>query len=72
MKRSGPTFSTIIARWPTTKAYADEIGVAHVTARSWKRRNSIPAPYWAGTVDAAQKRGYQEVTLRVLAELASA
>lgn len=65
-------FATLIARWPkpSIRNFADDIGVAYVTAQMMKHRNSIRPEYWADVVRAAQERQIEGVTLESLQQLA--
>jgi len=40
--------------------------------RKWSQRDKIPDGYWAASVNAAQKRGFEGVTLKTLSALAQA
>lgn len=61
----------IIDLWPSAVVFADDVGVSPVRARAWKQRDSIPGSFWRRVVDAAEGRGYGEVTLELLARLAA-
>lgn len=56
----------IIDKWPTLSAYASDIGVAYVTAQVMRYRGSIHVRHWDAVVDAALKRGWQDVTHELL------
>lgn len=68
---SPQTFADVINLWPSAVALAEDVGVKEVTARAWRARG-IPAEYWTGVVAAALVRGFEGVTLELLAELAAA
>lgn len=57
----------IVELWPTTAEFAEETGIHPVTARVMKARGKIPSWYWTQVVEAAQKRGFTEVTADQLA-----
>jgi hypothetical protein len=59
----------IDAVWDTYAAYADDIGVVYGTAIYHCKRNAIPSEYWPAVAAAAQKRGFPDVTEKLLAEL---
>lgn len=63
------TFSRLIDRWQTVAAFADEIGVAYVTAHAMKTRDSINARHWPAVMAAARKHGWDDVTLESLVEM---
>lgn len=65
------TFDDIISMWPTAKAFGTDVGVSGLVARQWRRRNSIPSSHWRAVVDAAQKRGFTDVTEAALTDLAA-
>lgn len=66
------TFRTLIERWPSLSAFADDIGVIYVTAQGMHRRGSIPSEYWAAVVEGATKRGIAGVNLEILAAISAA
>ena len=63
------TFACIIARWPTISALADDLGVQYVTAQAMARRQRIPSRHWNSLVAGAQRRGFDGVTLNLLADI---
>ena len=65
-------FPSIIAAWPSLKEFGDDLGVPKGNVKQWRRRRSIPAPYWQRLVDAAQARRIAGITLEKLAALAAA
>ena len=65
------TFADVIELWETAEAFGAEVGVTGLVARTWKRRNNIPARHWTAVVAAARHRGHAQVTLHVLARLAA-
>lgn len=64
------SFSELLKLWPSAGEIADDLKVKEVTARMWRQRG-IPSEYWLGVVASAEKRGYQGVTLDLLAALAA-
>lgn len=69
-KRAMEDFRAIIVKWPDLDALAADAGAGKEAVKKWKRRNTIPAEYWAGLIQAAETRGIQGVTADVLATIA--
>lgn len=65
-----PSFRDVIARWPTTRAFARDAGCSPTLVRQWRHRDSVPAHYWPRIVEGAARRGIVLVDLRLLAQLA--
>ncbi len=67
-----PTFADIIDRWPRPApvTLAADIAEQPATVRQWRNRSVLPDRKWKATVEAAQRRGIEGVTLEVLAEIA--
>lgn len=65
------TFRDLICRWPTLKLFAEEVGVPETTASAWKMRNNIRPDHWAKVIDAAERQGFEDITLELLASLAT-
>ena len=63
------TFRQIIGRWPSIAEFADDIGVAYVTAQMMNWRDSINSDHWDRVVAAAQRRGFDGVTLELLQKI---
>lgn len=63
-------FVAVTDLWDTLVTLADDLVVSEGVVRQWRRRDSIPARHWGALVAAAQKRGYGNVTLDLLARLA--
>lgn len=59
---------TIFQHWPTTRAFARDIGVNFNTAQSWRRRGVLPAKMDLAVIAAAKRNGFP-VTLETLASL---
>ncbi|MCG8442518.1 MAG: hypothetical protein MI723_11985, partial [Caulobacterales bacterium] len=66
------TVADVIDLWPSIAAFAVDLGVPYTTAASWRSRNSIPSRFWAGVVEAAERRGVAGVDLASLSAIASA
>lgn len=64
------TFADVIDAWPSLQSLADDIGARYGTVQVWKHRSSIPGGKWLDIEAAAQRRGYDHITLRLLATLA--
>jgi hypothetical protein len=65
------SFRDIIARWPTTRAFARDAGGSPTLVRQWRHRNFVPAPYWQRIVEGASRRGIVQVDIGLLARLAA-
>ena len=65
------SFRDVIARWPTTRAFARDAGCSPTLVRQWRHRDSVPARYWPRIVEGASRRGIVPVDLRLLAQLAA-
>lgn len=65
------TFASIINRWETPAQLAEDIGEEVGTVRQWRNRDTLPDRVWKKTVEAAQTRGFEGVTLEVLADIAA-
>jgi hypothetical protein len=65
------SFRDIIARWPTTRAFARDAGSSPTLVRQWRHRNFVPAPYWQRIVEGAGRRGLAQVDIGLLARLAA-
>jgi hypothetical protein len=64
-------FRDVIARWPTTRAFARDAGCTPTLVRQWRHRDFVPAHYWPRIVDGANRRGIALIDARLLADLAS-
>lgn len=64
-------FRDVIARWPTTRAFAKDAGCTPTLVRQWRHRDFVPAHYWPRIVAGAAKRGIPLVDAGLLAELAA-
>jgi hypothetical protein len=64
-------FRDVIARWPTTRAFARDAGCTPTLVRQWRHRDFVPAHYWPRIVEGAARRGLSAIDARLLAELAA-
>ncbi|MEZ5830451.1 MAG: hypothetical protein R3D05_04675 [Dongiaceae bacterium] len=69
MQPSG--FREVIARWPTTRAFARDAGCTPTLVRQWRHRDFVPAHYWPRIVEGAARRGIAFVDVNLLAGLAA-
>lgn len=63
-------FAPIIRRWPTVPEFARDVGCTVPAAGQWMHNDSIPAAWFAAVVRAAIKRGFNDITLDLLADRA--
>lgn len=64
------TFPDVIELWPNAGELARDVGQKRATVKQWKHRKNIPGEYWLPLERAARRRGIENVTLFVLAEIA--
>jgi hypothetical protein len=64
-------FRDLIARWPTTRAFARDAGCSPTLVRQWRHRDFVPAQYWQRIVDGAARRGIPLISAGLLTELAA-
>jgi hypothetical protein len=64
-----PDWKSIIEKWPSPEAMAQDVKVSPITVRAWRLRG-IPPLRWLAVVQAAQRRRYDGITLDRLADLA--
>ena len=64
-------FRDVIARWPTTRAFARDAGCTPTLVRQWRHRDFVPAQYWPRIVEGAARRGITVIDVKLLAELAA-
>lgn len=64
-----PSVAEIFDLWPTDADLGRDIGISYPTVSAWKQRGSIPASYWRDIVRAARRRGINQVTADLLAEI---
>ncbi len=63
------TFRDVIDKWPSLRDFAADIGVQYVTAQVMRWRGSINADHWDAVVQAAKQRGFDGITIELLAKL---
>jgi len=56
MLNTPTTISDLISRWPTVRAFADDIEVSLEAAAAMKRRNRIAPHYWGRLILIAEER----------------
>jgi len=58
----------LIDRWPAPKVanFGRDLGVTVEHASAFKRRKSIPINYWPALLEAAKKRGLEDVNSELL------
>lgn len=54
---SHSTVSSIIGRWPSREAVAEDAGVAPIAVYRWERRGRIPGKHFAALAEGARRRG---------------
>jgi hypothetical protein len=64
-----PDWNSIISKWPSAAALADDLGISVVTVRAWRVRG-IPARRWPEIVRAAKARRLRSITFKALSALA--
>lgn len=64
------SFADVIAKWPSTAEFGNDIGIVDSLTAVWKHRKSIPVEYWRKIVEKAAERGIDGVSLELLASLA--
>lgn len=69
------SFREVLRLWPSLRAARQDIGslapggeLAQVY--SWHARDKIPEPWFDRVLEAAQRRGFDEVTYRLLSDIA--
>lgn len=65
-------YADVIDRWESVTQFAGDIGVGPKHAHAMRARDSIPPLYWPRVIEAATKRGKDDITYELLAQLASA
>ena len=68
------SFREVIGLWSSLRALSEEpeVGANLMAVRKWQQRDSIPSEEWIGLAKAAQRRGFGEMTVELLAELKAA
>lgn len=64
------TFADIIHCWPSTAEFARDVCVSPNMAYAWRRRG-IPGNHFLAVVEAAQRRGFTNITHELLCRLAA-
>lgn len=65
------SFADVIDLWDNLSAFAKDAGVSYGAAKQWRRRGSIPAERWSLIIEAASRRGFDDVTADALAAIAA-
>jgi hypothetical protein len=65
------SFRDVIARWPSTRAFARDAGSSATLVRQWRHRDFVPAPYWQRIIEGAGRRGIALVDVNLLTRLAA-
>lgn len=52
----------LIDRWPTRREMADDVGSKEAAVHKWARAGRIPSQRQAAVVEAARRRGFDDVT----------
>lgn len=71
MRNSISSFADVIERLGEQNL-ADAIGAKRHQTRDWRIRDNIPAEWWSPVVDYAGDIGEAQITLELLASIASA
>ncbi len=66
------TFREVLGLWPSLRDFASEVDAPLVSARKWHQRDSIPPEFWIQVSEAAQRRGYDGITVELLTRLRAA
>ncbi len=68
------SFREVIGLWPSLRALSEEPEVCAnlIAVRKWHQRDSLPSEEWMGVAKAAQRRGFDEVTVELLARIKAA
>lgn len=65
------TFKDVLQRWRPLEKLAQELGERGVTVRQWGNRNSIPPEHWLSIVQVAERYGFNDITIDLLARIAA-
>jgi acid phosphatase class B len=57
----------IIDRWPSTRAFAEDLGLPYVNVNMMRQRRSINVRHWDRVIEAAKERGIRGISLKLLA-----
>ena len=66
------SFREVLGLWSTLRDFASEVDAPLVSARKWHQRDSIPPEFWIKVSDAAQRRGFDGITVELLTRLRAA
>lgn len=66
MADSPTSHRDVIDRWPSLRAFADDIGETYNTTKAMRRRGSIPVEYWPRVVASAVARGIEGISYETL------
>lgn len=66
------SYIPIFNKWPSLKAFADDIGIDPAYARTLKMRDSLPSSYWNHVEAAAKRRKLRGINIKTLADIAEA
>lgn len=66
------TFREVLGLWPALRDFASEVDAPLVSARKWQQRDSIPPEFWIQVSEAAQRRGFDSITVELLTRLRAA
>ena len=66
------TFREVLGLWPSLRDFASESDAPLVSARKWQQRDSIPPEFWIQVSEAAQRRGFNGITVELLTRLRAA
>lgn len=64
------TFTAICELWDNDRALATDMKESVHAVQKWRLRDKIPPHQWQDLVKAARKRGFDHVTLELLASIA--
>ena len=68
------SFIEVIGLWPSLRAFSEEpeVDANLMAVRKWQQRDSIPSEEWMGIAKAAQRQGFNEVTVELFAQIKAA
>ncbi len=64
------TFSELIALWGNPAELAQDIGAKANTVSKWSQRNFVRSEWWNAIERAAVTRGFDGITVEMMADLA--
>ncbi len=65
------SFVAVCELWGDDKVLAQDVGASECAVQKWRLRNKIPPGWWEDVVEAARRRGFEDVTLELLAAIAA-